>query len=154
MSLESDRPSRSGRDDGARGPGARQPGPGARGPGAHGAESIGRLVSRLLARTGYDQQQAPQRLAAAWTDVVPAGLAGLSRPGRVRRGVLEVLVSHSAAVQEMGYHKAALIRRLAEVLPDESITDIRCRLAAGIGAEGGDRGAPESHPHDSPPSPA
>jgi len=111
MSLEPDRQSRPGPEGGARDNG--------RGRGAdHGAEAIGRLVSRLLARTGYDQQQSPQRLAAAWTDVVPAALAGLSRPGKVRRGVLEVLVSHSAAVQEMGYHKAALIRRLAEVLPD------------------------------------
>ena len=44
------------------------------------------------------------------------------------RGVLEVFVSHSALVQEMGFHKRQTLLRLAELLPDEGITDIRCRL--------------------------
>jgi predicted nucleic acid-binding Zn ribbon protein len=136
MSLEPDRPAR----------------PDHGGAKSAGAQSIGRLVSRLLARTGYDQEQSSQRLATAWAEVVPAALARLSRPGRVRRGVLELLVSHSAAAQEMGYHKADLIRRLAEVLPDETITDIRCRLAAGF--DGRDApGAVDAAPHHGTPDP-
>jgi len=131
MSLEPDRPAR----------------PDHGGAKSAGAQSIGRLVGRLLARTGYDQEQSSQRLVAAWSEVVPAALARLSRPGRVRRGVLELLVSHSAAAQEMGYHKADLLRRLAEVLPDETITDIRCRLAAGFDDAAPQRGAPDPRSH-------
>jgi len=59
---------------------------------------------------------------------VPESLRHGSRAGSVRRGVLEVIVSHSALVQEMGFHKHALVGRLQTLLPAEGITDIRCRL--------------------------
>jgi predicted nucleic acid-binding Zn ribbon protein len=95
--------------------------------------SIGRLVSRLLARTGYDREQSSSALASAWREAAPATLAAASRPGSVRRGVLEVSVSHSAHVQEFGFHKAAILERLRELVPDAGIRDIRCRVVADAG---------------------
>jgi predicted nucleic acid-binding Zn ribbon protein len=86
-------------------------------------------VSRLLARTGYAREQASESLAAAWTAAVPAPLAGHSRPGLIRRGVLEVFVTHSAIVQEMAFHKEAVLKNLQASLPSAGITDIRCRMA-------------------------
>lgn len=97
-----------------------------------GPRPVGDLLARLLARTGYDREQAPRQLDAAWPQAVPQTLLGLVVPGRVRKGVLEVLVSHSAAAQELGFHKAEIIGRLAAALPDEPITDIRCRLSADV----------------------
>jgi len=102
--------------------------PGAKGP-PTGPQAIGRIMSRLFARTGYDREQASESLAAAWTAAVPEPLAAHCRPGRVRRGVLEVFVSHSAISQEFSFHKAAVIERLKAALPSAAITDIRCRLA-------------------------
>jgi len=90
-------------------------------------------MSRLLARTGYDQEQATSALCDAWQLVAPDHLRDASRPGLVRRGVLEVFVSHSAVVQEMGFIKRELLNRLAAILPDEKIHDIRCRLLADPG---------------------
>jgi hypothetical protein len=95
--------------------------------------SIGRLVSRLLARTGYDREQSSSALASAWQASAPAALVAASRPGSVRRGVLEVSVSHSAHVQEFGFHKAAILERLRELVPDAGIRDIRCRVVADAG---------------------
>ncbi len=92
--------------------------------------AIGRLVSRLMARQGYDREQGSAALAAAWDAAVPPALKGLSRPGLVRRGVLEVFVRHSAHVQELGFQKRDLVSRLQSLAPDAGITDIRCRLAA------------------------
>lgn len=85
-------------------------------------------MSRLLARTGYDREQAASGLVDAWQQVVPEHLRAASQPGLVRRGVLEVFVTHSALVQEMGFHKREAVTRLAELVPAEGITDIRCRL--------------------------
>lgn len=102
--------------------------PGARGQ-PTGPQAIGRIVSRLLARTGYDREQASESLTAAWNAAVPEPLAGHCRPGRVRRGVLEVLVSHSAVSQEFSFHKRAVLEQLKAALPAAAITDIRCRLA-------------------------
>jgi len=98
-----------------------------------GPRSIGSVMSRLLARTGYDQQQATSGLATAWEQAAPAAFRGCSQAGLVRRGVLEVFVSHSALVQEMGFHKREVIARLGELVPAEGITDIRCRLLADAG---------------------
>ena len=94
-----------------------------------GPQAIGRIMSRLLARTGYDREQASDSLTAAWKAVVPELLAAHCRPGRVRRGVLDVFVSHSAISQEFSFHKAAVLERLKAALPSAAITDIRCRLS-------------------------
>jgi hypothetical protein len=42
-------------------------------------------------------------------------------------------VSHSAHVQEMGFHKRDVLARLNALVPAEGITDIRCRLVADAG---------------------
>ena len=100
-------------------------------PSPTGPQSIGRIVSRLMARSGYDQEQGAEALAAAWRQVVPGTLAAHARAGRVRRGVLEVFVSHSAVIQEFSFQKQVLLAKLREALPTAGITDIRCRLADG-----------------------
>ena len=98
-----------------------------RGVGGH--QSIRRIVSRLLSRTGYDREQGSEQMLSAWQQAVPATLAGHSRPGLVRRGVLEVFVTHSAIVQELAFHKPAVLACLQEQLPAAGITDLRCRLS-------------------------
>ncbi|MFM9059970.1 MAG: DciA family protein [Planctomycetaceae bacterium] len=98
-------------------------------PAASGPQAIGRIVSRLMARTGYDREQGSAALASAWEAAAPAALKGASRAGAVRRGVLEVFVRHSAHVQELGFQKRDVVARLQALAPDAGITDIRCRLA-------------------------
>jgi len=93
-----------------------------------GPVSIGKVVARLLARTGYDREQSTTALESAWGAVVPEPLRSASRPGLVRRGVLEVFVSHSAHVQEFGFQKQSIIAGLKSALPTAGISDIRCRL--------------------------
>ena len=100
---------------------------------AGGPRSIGSVVSRLLARTGYDQEHATSVLATAWEQAAPESFRGCSQAGLVRRGVLEVFVSHSALVQEMGFHKREVLARLTDIVPGEGITDIRCRVLADAG---------------------
>ena len=100
---------------------------------ASGPTKIGRLMSRLMARTGYDCEQGSSGLAGAWQQAAPENMRDLSQPGLVRRGVLDVFVSHSALVQEMGFSKRQIITTLNELVPAEGITDIRCRLMADAG---------------------
>jgi len=95
--------------------------------------AIGRVMSRLMARAGYDREQGSAALASAWQEAAPESVRGSSQPGSVRRGVLDVFVSHSAHVQELGFHKAAIVARLQQILPDSRITSIRCRLLPDAG---------------------
>ena len=41
---------------------------------------------------------------------------------------MEVIVAHSALVQELGFQKATLLATLARLLPDEPIRDLRFRV--------------------------
>jgi hypothetical protein len=100
---------------------------------AGGPRPIGGIMSRLLARTGYGREQSGGGLEDAWQQAAPESLRGRSQAGLVRRGVFEVFVSHSALVQEMGFHKAGVLARLAELVPAEGITDIRCRVWVDAG---------------------
>ena len=102
-----------------------------------GPRTIGSVMTRLMARTGYEREQATDGLSAAWRQAAPESMRGASAVGRVRRGVLEVFVSHSALVQEMGFHKRDVLARLGELVPGEGITDIRCRVLADAGRSGG-----------------
>ena len=104
-----------------------------------GPQSIGRLVSRLMTRSGYGRERASESLAEAWSQAAPVELAATSRPGLVRRGVLEVFVTHSAHVQELGFRKQDVLARLRAALPDAGITDIRCKLLADAGGPAANR---------------
>ncbi len=97
--------------------------------------TLGNVLSRLMARTGYDREQGSDALRSAWERVAPESLQGVSQAGVVRRGILEVFVTHSALVQEMGFHKHEVIKKLQSLLPSEGITDIRCRLLIEAGQE-------------------
>jgi predicted nucleic acid-binding Zn ribbon protein len=94
--------------------------------------SVGRLMSRLMARTGYDREQSASAVADAWREAAPPAFRDTSRAGTIRRGVLDVFVSHSAHVQEFGFHKQAILARLRELVPAAGISDIRCRLLADV----------------------
>lgn len=64
----------------------------------------------------------------AWRSAAGEALAACSRATQVKRGVLEVLVANSTITQEIGFQKPALVKRMAELLPDEGIRDLRCRV--------------------------
>lgn len=89
---------------------------------------IKNILAELLARRGYARVQSAGLSAEAWSQAAGEQLAALSRPGQLRRGVLEVLVKSSTLVQELGFRKQELLARLGELLPDENIRDLRFRV--------------------------
>jgi len=91
-------------------------------------QHIGDVLAQLMARRGYARVQSADRCAEAWQQAAGTRLAKYTRATVVRRGVLEVLASSSTIVQEMGFEKAALVARLAELLPDEKIRDLKFRV--------------------------
>lgn len=93
-------------------------------------QHIGDLLSHLLARRGYARVQSAGACGQAWSEAVGQPLAGMSRATQVKRGVLEVIVQSSTLAQEIGFRKQELIKRLAELLPDEQIRDVKCRVGA------------------------
>lgn len=93
-------------------------------------KSVGDAISQLLARKGYAQIQTAAGCTAAWQAAVGAKLAAHTRPGNVKRGVLEVLVRNSAVLQELAFVKAKVIKQLKLSIPEQQIRDVRFRVGA------------------------
>ena len=56
-------------------------------------------------------------------------MAAMSRPGRIKQGVLDVFVANSTANQELTFRRREIVKKLAAVLPEHSITDLRLRVS-------------------------
>lgn len=86
------------------------------------------VLSQLLAKRGYAQIQTAATCEAAWRQAVGEKLAGHTRPGNVRRGILEVLVRNSSVLQELSFVKAKAVKMLAKLVPEQQITGVRFRV--------------------------
>jgi predicted nucleic acid-binding Zn ribbon protein len=89
---------------------------------------MGQAISQLLARTGYAQVQTAATCDAAWREAVGPKLAASTRPGSVKRGVLEVLVSNSTVLQELAFLKTKAVKTLKQLVPEQQIRDVRFRV--------------------------
>jgi len=94
-----------------------------------GPQSIGDVLARLLARRGYAAQQQHQVQQEVWKELAGSELAGQSRPGNLKGGVLEILVRSSSAIQELSFQKRELVRRLQQAEPQLNVRDLRFRIA-------------------------
>ncbi len=86
------------------------------------------VLSQLLARRGYARERSAYTHAEAWRTAVGDRLAAHTKATSIRRGVLEVLVKNSTLVQEINFQRSDLIDRLAQLLPDENIRDLKFRV--------------------------
>ncbi len=93
-----------------------------------GPQSIADVMSGLLAKRGYAQTQAAAEMTAAWARAVGPQFAGQTAPGRIRNGVLEVIVANSAVLQELTFEKKNVLNNLIEIVPENSIRDLRFRI--------------------------
>jgi predicted nucleic acid-binding Zn ribbon protein len=93
-----------------------------------GPQSIGDILSSLMARKGFARVRSAEALEAAWADAAGSLAAKYTRVGQIRRGTLEVLVANSTLVQELGFQKQELLNSLSQLLPDEKIESLRFRV--------------------------
>ena len=88
------------------------------------------VLSQLLAKRGYAQVQTAATCDAAWREAVGQKLAADTRPGNVRRGVLEILVRNPSVSSELGFLKAKIVKTLTKIIPEQKIRDLRFRVGA------------------------
>lgn len=81
-----------------------------------------------MARRGYARVQSAEVYDTAWREAAGPLAAQYTRVGSLRRGTLEVTVANSTLVQELVFQKPALLKALAELLPNEGIKNIRFRV--------------------------
>jgi predicted nucleic acid-binding Zn ribbon protein len=88
-------------------------------------ETIGNILSELMARRGLARIQSTEVLETAWRQAAGPLAAQYTRVGSIRRGVLEVIVANSTLVQELGYQKSGILAALQQLLPDQGIKCLR-----------------------------
>lgn len=81
-----------------------------------------------MARRGYARVQSAEVYDTAWREAAGPLAAQYTRVGSLRRGTLEVTVANSTLVQELVFQKPALLKALANLLPNEGIKNIRFRV--------------------------
>ncbi len=91
---------------------------------------ISKVVWELLSRSGLGSPGRTERLQEDWAQVVGDQLARHSRVVRVSRGVLEVVVSSSALLQELSFRRAEILALLQKRWPQTGLRDVRFRLGS------------------------
>jgi predicted nucleic acid-binding Zn ribbon protein len=86
------------------------------------------LLSQLFARQGYGQSQSVNELDEAWEIAAGPKFHNKTKAGKMNRGVLEVYVTSSAAIQQLGFQKKQLLSAMQQQLPQNKIKDLRFKL--------------------------
>lgn len=91
------------------------------------AKPIAGAIRQMMIRRGLGQTQAAQELHDAWNKIA-GPLASVSRPGNVARGVLQIFVQDSSALQELHLQRKMLLEQLRQAMPQLQIKDIKGRV--------------------------
>ncbi|QDU92258.1 DUF721 domain-containing protein [Lignipirellula cremea] len=91
-------------------------------------KKISGLMSSLLARKGYAQEQTSSDCSAAWAEAAGPRLAKQTRSGSIKRGVLEVFVRNSTVHQELVFQKKQILKKLLHAAASFKIRDIRFKI--------------------------
>ena len=91
-------------------------------------KKIADVLAQLITARGYGRIQADADFTTAWQQAAGEVMSQFTRPGRLRRGTLEVTATNSAIVQELTFQKQQILTQLNQHLPDANIRDIRFRI--------------------------
>ncbi|MCE9608040.1 MAG: DUF721 domain-containing protein [Planctomycetia bacterium] len=86
------------------------------------------ILAELHARRGYARVRVADTCDEAWREAVGESLIAQTRLAAVRRGVAEITAANSMVAQELQFQKERIVARLAELLPEEKIRDLRCKI--------------------------
>ncbi len=98
-------------------------------PNRRGPRALSEILGELFTVRGYGRFRVRQELEDAWNAAVGEPQCHQTQLGEVRRGVLNVTVSHPALLEELAaFRKPALLAALRSGAPGTAIHDIRFRV--------------------------
>jgi len=94
---------------------------------------LSRALAELIALRGYARARGDAQVQAAWAEVAGPEIARQTRALGIKRGVLQVSVSHAALLAELvGYHQVSLLAALQSRHGDLRIRDFKFKLDSGL----------------------
>lgn len=91
-------------------------------------EHASSLVSAVVAKIGGDRRAREHKVFTVYSDIGGEFLRKHSRPDALREGTLVVRVSSSAIAHHLVLLRGEILRRMAPLLPPNTVTDIRTRV--------------------------
>ena len=91
-------------------------------------ERIGKIITRIMARRGFQRQISQELLDNVWTETVGETLAGQTRLGTLRRGTLEIFVRHKILEQELSFRQIELMQALNVAMGENKIKRLKYTL--------------------------
>jgi len=88
-------------------------------------ERIGKILTRIMARQGFQRQISQEVLVTAWETAVGENIAGQTRLGGLRRGTLEIFVRHKIFEQELSFRQVELVQALNAALGENKIKRLK-----------------------------
>ncbi len=92
------------------------------------AKPASELINYLLSRKGYGQTQSSHEIRSTWDKVVGPRWQNKTQVGNIRRGVLEVVVQNSGALQQLTFNKQKLLVSMQNQLPQNKLKDIKFKV--------------------------
>lgn len=92
------------------------------------ARPIKSIVRRLLSKEGYGAIESMQQLLDQWPSIVGGELAKVTRPQKVSRGVLLVLVRNSQANHEINFQKTKILTAVQAAAPGVKLNRVRFQV--------------------------
>jgi len=86
------------------------------------------IIAKLVMRRGLGRVLASAQLEEIWHQIVGRDVAAHSRPGQIRGGILEVIVTHSVLKQEMRYTEQQTLAQLRQHAPQLAVRGLRYRI--------------------------
>jgi predicted nucleic acid-binding Zn ribbon protein len=96
-----------------------------KGRGSSRTKSIGDAIEELVAQLGIKKKLHEQDAFVVWDEAVGERIAAIAKPMRMIRGTLIVGVKSGAWRNELSMRKQEIVRRLNELLGDETVKDIK-----------------------------
>jgi len=120
-------------------------------PNGRGPRALSEILGELFTVRGYGRFRARQELEDAWNAAVGEPRCRQTQLGEVRRGVLNVTVSHPALLEELAaFQKPFLLAALRSGASSTTIHDIRFRVGV-LGTEDLSSGPPAEPTPAAPP---
>ena len=91
------------------------------------AKTIKSVVKNWSIRRNISAETTALMTSQQWVAAVGETLAAYTRPGEVRRNVLNVIVDSPLVMQELMMQQRSILKSLQESLPDHGIKSLRFR---------------------------
>jgi hypothetical protein len=95
-----------------------------------GPERIGRILTRIMARHGFQREISQEQIEKVFAETLGQTLSAQIRFGSIRRGALEIFVTHPVLKSELSFRQTDLLNALKNTFPDKKIKSIKITIVS------------------------